>query len=95
VSPYLIEGVAVGDALELRGPIGGYFVWRPARAGAAPAAGGRRSGIVPLMAMLRHRKSAGIGNLRNWSSASAPHGDVIYGRNWPQLAREDPRLGCT
>ncbi len=53
VSPYLSDVVEVGDRLELRGPIGGYFVWR----GEAPlllVGGG--SGVVPLMAMLRHRR---------------------------------------
>jgi ferredoxin-NADP reductase len=56
VSTYLHEGLAVGDPLEVRGPIGGYFVWGPDLV-ALPlllVAGG--SGIVPLMAMLRHRR---------------------------------------
>lgn len=57
VSPFLLEEVRVGDKLELRGPIGGYFVWSPP--GARPLmliAGG--SGVVPLMAMLRTRDIA-------------------------------------
>ncbi len=58
VSPYLIEEVRRGDRLELRGPIGGYFVWDIAMAGPLLLAAGG-SGIVPLMAMLRHRKLAG------------------------------------
>src|SRR5579863_5077425 len=58
VSSYLAEDLAVGYPLELRGPIGGWFVWDPA----APApvlllAGG--SGVVPLMAMIRTRAAAG------------------------------------
>jgi ferredoxin-NADP reductase len=56
VSPYLTEDVRPGDEIELRGPIGGYFVWDPASSGTAPLlllAGG--SGVVPLRAMLRHR----------------------------------------
>jgi len=60
VSGYLFEGVQVGDPLEVRGPIGGYFVWRGA-ASAPPlllVAGG--SGVVPLMAMLRHRQHLGL-----------------------------------
>lgn len=59
VSAYLDEGVAVGDQLEVRGPIGGYFVW-PGGADAPPlllVGGG--SGVVPLMAMLRHRQHLG------------------------------------
>ena len=58
VSPYLTQQVMVGDDLELRGPIGGWFVWR--RDQTEPiqlVAGG--SGIVPLMAMVRSRASAG------------------------------------
>ena len=58
VSPYLTQEVMVGDELELRGPIGGWFVWR--RDQTEPIqllAGG--SGIVPLMAMIRSRRSAG------------------------------------
>ena len=61
VSPYLTQDVQPGDEIELRGPIGGYFVWEPASAdGAAPLlllAGG--SGVVPLRAMLRLRAQAG------------------------------------
>jgi ferredoxin-NADP reductase len=58
VSPYLVGEVRVGDKVELRGPIGGYFVWtagedRPLLL----IAGG--SGIVPLMAMIRHHAAAG------------------------------------
>jgi ferredoxin-NADP reductase len=54
VSPYLADELRVGDQLELRGPIGGYFVWRPDDGGPLllVAAG---SGVVPLMAMLRSR----------------------------------------
>ena len=55
VSPYLHDELQVGDEVEVRGPVGGYFVWR----GEAPlllVAGG--SGVVPVMAMLRHRRLA-------------------------------------
>ncbi len=57
VSPYLSEELRPGDTLELRGPIGGYFVWDVSLGGPLfLVAGG--SGIVPLMAMLRHRNAA-------------------------------------
>jgi ferredoxin-NADP reductase len=61
VSPYLTQDVQPGDEIEVRGPIGGYFVWETAGPdGAAPLlllAGG--SGVVPLRAMLRHRSRVG------------------------------------
>lgn len=57
VSPYLTQGVAAGDRLELRGPIGGWFVWRPAQIEPVQLIGGG-SGLVPLMAMIRARKKS-------------------------------------
>ncbi|HEX4684433.1 MAG TPA: ferredoxin reductase [Gemmatimonadaceae bacterium] len=57
VSPYLCDVLHAGDKLELRGPIGGYFVWTIAHGGPLVLIGGG-SGIVPLMAMLRHRARA-------------------------------------
>ena len=58
VSPYLTQEVAVGDRLELRGPIGGWFVWRPQQTELIQLIAGG-SGIVTLMAMVRSRASAG------------------------------------
>lgn len=58
VSPYLTEGLAVGDRVELRGPIGGWFVWRPRQTEPIQLIAGG-SGIVPLMAMIRSRALAG------------------------------------
>jgi ferredoxin-NADP reductase len=58
VSPYLTEVLGPGDAVELRGPVGGYFVWRDTdQAPVLLVAGG--AGIVPLMAMIRTRRAAG------------------------------------
>jgi ferredoxin-NADP reductase len=58
VSPYLTQTLAVGYPLELRGPVGGWFVWDPASiAPVLLVAGG--SGVVPLMAMIRARADAG------------------------------------
>ncbi len=56
VSPYLVDEVRPGDHLELRGPIGGYFVWKASMGGPLLLVGGG-SGIVPLMAMIRHRRA--------------------------------------
>src|SRR6478609_5717231 len=58
VSPYLADVLEVGDELEVRGPIGGWFVWT-ADVPAVGIAGG--SGVVPLVAMLRH--AAGLGRM--------------------------------
>jgi len=55
VSPYLTDELRAGDAIELRGPIGGYFVWGPEDGGPLLLVAGG-SGIVPLRAMLRHRR---------------------------------------
>src|SRR5215471_5207487 len=58
VSPYLTQEVMVGDELELRGPIGRWFVWHPEHVMPIQLVAGG-SGIVPLMAMIRSRISAG------------------------------------
>jgi ferredoxin-NADP reductase len=58
VSPYLTQELALTDRLELRGPIGGWFVWRPEQTEPIQLIAGG-SGIVPLMAMIRSRASAG------------------------------------
>lgn len=58
VSPYLTEVLRPGDQIELRGPVGGYFVWEPSQEGPVLLLGGG-SGVVPLMAMVRHRAAAG------------------------------------
>ena len=66
VSPYLADELVVGDKLELRGPIGGYFVWEASEGGPVLLVGGG-SGVVPLMAMIRapgrrRRRSADRGS---------------------------------
>jgi ferredoxin-NADP reductase len=58
VSPYLTDELGPGDELELRGPIGGYFVWRSGDGGPLLLVAGG-SGLVPLMAMVRHRAAHG------------------------------------
>jgi ferredoxin-NADP reductase len=54
VSPYLVDELRAGDEFEIRGPIGGHFTWQVADGGPLLLLGGG-SGLVPLMAMLRHR----------------------------------------
>ena len=57
VSPFFHDVVELGDSIELRGPLGGHFVWGPQDGGPLLLIGGG-SGVVPLMAMLRQRRSA-------------------------------------
>jgi ferredoxin-NADP reductase len=77
VSPYLTDELRAGDELELRGPVGGYFVWEAADGGPLLLAGGG-SGIVPLRAILRQRERAGSdAPLRLLYSARALS-EVIY-----------------
>ena len=78
VSPYLVDEVVTGDRFELRGPIGGYFVWEPDDA-TDPlflVAGG--SGIVPLMAMLRLRRAVGSTVPARLLYSARTIDDVIY-----------------
>jgi ferredoxin-NADP reductase len=77
VSPYLTQELRHGDELELRGPIGGYFVWDPGDdSPLLLVAGG--SGIVPLRAMLRHRRRSGSQVPVRLLYSSRTLADVIY-----------------
>jgi len=58
VSPFLVDEAAVGDQLEVRGPLGGWFVWRPEQQEPVQLIGGG-SGVVPLVAMIRSHAQAG------------------------------------
>jgi ferredoxin-NADP reductase len=77
VSPYLTEELRVEDALELRGPIGGYFVWDGADSRPLLLVAGG-SGIVPLRAILRHRERSGSGVPVRLLYSSRTLDDVIY-----------------
>jgi ferredoxin-NADP reductase len=77
VSPYLVEDVQPGDQFELRGPIGGYFVWRAALGGPLLLVAGG-SGIVPLMAMVRHRRAAGSDADARLLLSVKTRADIIY-----------------
>jgi ferredoxin-NADP reductase len=77
VSPYFHDVLVPGDRVEVRGPIGGYFVWEPSYGGPLLLIAGG-SGVVPLMAMLRERAAAGVDTptalLASWRTID----DVIY-----------------
>jgi ferredoxin-NADP reductase len=91
VSPYLTGDVQVGDKFELRGPIGGFFVWTPDIAGSLVLVGGG-SGVVPLMAMIRHRANAGHAAPALLVYSSRTFDDIIYQAELERLVRADPEL---
>jgi ferredoxin-NADP reductase len=92
VSPYL-TGLVAGDEIELRGPIGGWFVWRPDEGSRVLLVGGG-SGIVPLMAMLRQRVMAGAAYFRLVYSVRSP-ADIYYAQELDRLERECDWLRVT
>ena len=77
VSPYLTDELRPGDRIELRGPVGGYFVWEPAQGGPLLLVAGG-SGVVPLMAMIRARAAAGSDVDTRLLFSSRSWDDVIY-----------------
>jgi ferredoxin-NADP reductase len=88
VSPYLVDELRPGDAIELRGPIGGYFVWDKsvAAAGEPLLLVGGGSGIVPLMSMLRYRVETGSNAPVRLLYSSRSLDDVIYRAELDELA---------
>lgn len=86
VSPYLTEELRVGDELELRGPIGGWFVWDGTEAGPLLLFGGG-SGVVPLRAMLRHRAATSNPTPARLVYSARSLDDVIYR---DELERSEP-----
>ncbi len=91
VSPYLGSVVKPGDQFELRGPVGGWFVWRPTDpAPVLLVAGG--SGLVPLMAMIRTRAAAGTRQpFRLVHSVRTP-ADALYADELRRRVRDDGGL---
>jgi ferredoxin-NADP reductase len=79
VSPYLVDVLQPGDELELRGPIGGYFVWEESLGGPLVLIGGG-SGIVPLRAMLRHWVA---------TSRAVPVRVLYSSRSWDEVIYRD------
>ena len=91
VSPYLVDELRVGDQLELRGPIGGYFVWEAQLGGPLLLVAGG-SGIVPLMAMLRHRQAKGSTIPARLLYTSRSYEEVIYREELDHLSQRDATL---
>jgi ferredoxin-NADP reductase len=78
VSPYLTETLEPGDDLELRGPIGGYFVWRESLGGPLLLVGGG-TGVAPLRAMLRHHRATASEVPARLLYSARTRADLIYG----------------
>jgi ferredoxin-NADP reductase len=77
VSPYLVDAAQPGDEIELRGPVGGWFVWTAEQGGPLQLIAGG-SGLAPLMSMLRHhRRSGSDAEVRLLVSARSPE-DVLF-----------------
>lgn len=89
VSPYLVDELWPGDRLEVRGPIGGHFVWEPELGGPLLLVAGG-SGVVPLMSMLRHHAAVGSDVPVRLVYSSRTLADVIYRDELERLA--GPRI---
>ena len=87
VSTYLHDVVIPGDQLEVRGPIGGYFVWEPGLGGPLLLVAGG-SGIVPLMAMLRHRAVTGSHIPARLLYSARTREDIIYAGELDRLFQQ-------
>jgi ferredoxin-NADP reductase len=85
VSPFLLDVLAIGDAIELRGPIGGYFTWRPSDGGPLMLIAGG-SGVVPLMSIVRTRAAAGDRTPARLLYSSRTQADIIYRGELDRLA---------
>ena len=85
ISTYMHDVLVPGDQIEMRGPIGGYFVWEVSRGGPLLLVAGG-SGVVPLMAMIRHRAAAGSHIPTRLLYSSRTPEDVIYAEELARLS---------
>jgi ferredoxin-NADP reductase len=93
VSPFLTDQLQPDDAIQLRGPIGGHFVWSALeRRRSLLLLVGGGSGIVPLMCMLRHRRLSGSTVPAALLYSARTREDVIYHEELTDLARNDARF---
>jgi ferredoxin-NADP reductase len=91
VSPYLTDVLMTGDKLEFRGPIGGYFTWEAQDGGPLLLVGGG-SGVVPLMAMIRHRAAASSEVPARLLYSSRSYEEIIYRKELENLTARDSSL---
>jgi ferredoxin-NADP reductase len=94
VSPYLVDELRPDDELELRGPIGGYFVWEAALGGPLLLLAGG-SGIAPLRSMLRHRAASGSSVPARLLYSARTLEDVIYRDELERLDEVDVHFTLT
>jgi ferredoxin-NADP reductase len=94
VSTYLVGEVRPGDQLELRGPVGGYFVWRPQQPEPVLLLAGG-SGVVPLMSMVRTRAASGSATPMRLVYSVRSHADALYAAELGRRGTEDPGLAVT
>ena len=94
VSPYLTTDLDVGEQIELRGPIGGYFVWDGADSRPVLLAGGG-SGVVPLMAMLRHHAGVGHAAAMHLVYSARTAQDILYREELEGLAGDGRAVTVT
>jgi ferredoxin-NADP reductase len=92
VSPFLTDQVQPGDTIQLRGPIGGHFVWSAIDRRHPILLIGGGSGVVPLMCMLRHRRLSGSGVPAALLYSARTREDVIYHEELIDIARSDPQF---
>ena len=94
VSPYLTQELAIGDPLEVRGPIGGWFVWRSEQTEPIQLVAGG-SGIVPLMAMIRSRAAVGGAAMFRLLYSVREPGAVLYRDELQALSDQNSSLTLT
>ena len=92
VSPYLTDVLMEGDKLELRGPIGGYFAWEAQEDGGPLLLVAGGSGVVPLMAMIRHRSAVGSDVPARLLYSSRSYEEIIYREELENLMGRDGSL---
>jgi ferredoxin-NADP reductase len=111
VSPYLVEDVMVGDEIELRGPLGGWFVWEPETTGDGTLIAGSKaadgavvqpvqligggSGVVPLMAMIRAHKASASSARFRLLYSVRTPADVFFAGELAELEKSSPNLEVT
>jgi ferredoxin-NADP reductase len=91
VSTYLHDVAVSGDRIEVRGPIGGYFVWDVDMADPLLLIAGG-SGVVPLMSMIRHRRALGANNPAALLYSSRSFEDIIYYNELEKLSKANDGL---